>query len=336
MAVRSLRARLILGTALFAAGIIASTSVMTTALHYRPTFMMTLHGLLLTLSVTLCVLAGVAQVRYALRPLEGLSKRLLAVRAGREKRLLGEYPSEVQPLVAELNLLLEHHERMVARARAQADDLAHGLKTPLAVLALEAEQLATSSPEVAATLDRQIARMRLQVEYRLAQVRAGSGSPRGTAPVSIADSVDRLLRTLRRLYEKRHLTALAEVSPSHQFRGSAHDLEEMLGNLLDNAFKWANSTIEIRSQSDGAELVVTVDDDGPGLSDEASRAVLERGTRVDEAVPGSGLGLAIVRDYASLYGGSIALARSPKNGVRATLRLPTSEAPSFEKKGLGS
>ena len=321
---RSLRSRLLLGSILWAVGLVGVAHVLSiTLLHVFPS----LHSVppvAMVLIAMVLMLAGLAQVRRGVSPLERLRERLAAVRDGRDRRLAGSYPSEVQPLVDDLNALLDDRERAVERALGTAGDLAHGLKTPLAVLSQEAEGAAAAGHrELAATLGQQVERMRRQVEYHLAHARAGASA--GAAPgvrCPIAESAEALARTLRRLYAERGLAIEVDVPPEHAVRSRREDLDEMLGNLLDNACKWARSRVAVASSQDGGSVAITVDDDGPGLPRALRESVLQRGVRADEAAPGSGLGLAIVRDLAELYGGSIALEDSPAGGLRARLRLP--------------
>jgi signal transduction histidine kinase len=270
------------------------------------------------------VVGGLFLVRKALAPFRTLRAGLSSVRAGRSQRIEGDYPAEVQPLVNDLNGLLEDRERAVARALTTAGDLAHGLKTPLAVLAQEAEQAgAAGHHDLAATLGQLVERMQRQVDYHLARARATAtarAAPGIRCPV--LPSVEGLVRTMRRLHAGRELTIDADVSPAHEIRGRREDLDEMLGNLLDNACKWARSHVAIASAIDHAELLISVDDDGPGLDPSMRAQVLQRGVRADQQVRGSGLGLAIVSDLAELYGGSVTLETSPLGGTRARLQLP--------------
>jgi signal transduction histidine kinase len=271
---------------------------------------------------------GVYLVRKALAPFRSLRAGLSSVREGRSQRIEGDYPSEVQPLVNDLNALLDDRERAVARALTTAGDLAHGLKTPLAVLAQEAEQAgAAGHHELAATLRQLVERMQRQTDYHLARARATAtarAAPGLRCPV--LPSVEALVRTMRRLHAERALTIDADVSPAHEIRGRREDLDEMLGNLLDNACKWARSRVAIASSlsssDDHARLSIMVDDDGPGLDPSMRAQVLQRGVRADQQVGGSGLGLAIVSDLAELYGGSVTLETSPLGGTRARLELP--------------
>jgi signal transduction histidine kinase len=229
----------------------------------------------------------------------------------------------VQPLVDDLNALLEHREQAVRRAVAKAGDLAHGLKTPLAVLAREADRAHTlGQTELASSISQQVERMRRQIEYHLAHARAAASGAAPGARCTVKESADALARTLLRLHADRTLALEVRVSPSDAARVQREDLDEMLGNLLDNACMWARSRVVVDSLERDAEVTVTVDDDGPGLRAEMREAVLQRGVRADEKAPGFGLGLAIVRDLADLYGGSIALEDAPLGGLRARLTLP--------------
>ncbi len=274
------------------------------------------------------VVGGLFLVRRALAPFESLRAGLSSVRDGRGTRIEGGYPAEVQPLVDDLNALLEDRERALARALATAGDLAHGLKTPLAVLAQEAEQAgAAGHHDLAATLRQLVERMQRQVDHHLARARATATA--GGAPglrCAVLPSVEGLVRTMRRLHAGRELAFDVDVAPAHEVRGRREDLEEMLGNLLDNACKWASTRVAVSSSLDDAKLLLWVDDDGPGLDPSLRAQVLRRGVRADERVRGSGLGLAIVSDLAELYGGSVALETSPLGGTRARLQLPCAVA----------
>jgi signal transduction histidine kinase len=267
---------------------------------------------------------GLVLLRRGLSPFDQLRSRLAALRDGRERRIEGAYPAEVQPLVDDLNALLAHRDELVRRAMAKAGDLAHGLKTPLAVLSQEAERAkALDHDEWAAILSQQVQRMRRQIDYHLAHARAAAAG--GTAPgvrCAVSACVEGLTRTLARLYAGRGLEIDVRVPADHVVRSTREDLEEMLGNLLDNSCKWARSRVAVESSRRDATVVITVDDDGPGLSPTMREEVLKRGVRADESAPGSGLGLAIVRDLAELHGGSISLDSSSWGGLRARLRLP--------------
>jgi signal transduction histidine kinase len=216
----------------------------------------------------------------------------------------------------------------VSRAQAKAGDLAHGLKTPLAILVHEAARVAElGHMDLAASIQEQIERMRRQIDYHLAHARAAASAATPHARTTVADSTESLVRTLQRLYASRGLTIDANVPAACVVRCQREDLDEMLGNLLDNACKWARTRVSVTAQPSGSQIVITVDDDGPGIDPAMREAVLQRGVRADEAAPGSGFGLAIVRELAEVYGGSVSLGGSPLGGLRANLALPSTVDP---------
>jgi signal transduction histidine kinase len=324
----SLRARLLLGAILWTLGLFTAIAIVMTVIVYTspraPRFFHHLFSFspLPVAFAVLCLVGGLRLVRQGVSPIRQLRTRLAGVHAGREPRVDGDYPSEVQPLVDDLNALLAQREQMVERAQAKAGDLAHGLKTPLAVLTNEAARAeAAGHADLAATIREQVDRMRRQAEYHLAHARAAAGG-RTLARASVRDAVEALARTLDRLHAERGVTIDHRVPADHQVRGQRADVDEMLGNLLDNACKWARSRVTVTSALAGDDILITVDDDGPGLDPSKRDLVLQRGARADEASAGSGLGLAIVREIAELHGGSITLDRAPTGGLRAVLRLP--------------
>jgi signal transduction histidine kinase len=330
--VRSLRSHLLFGALLWTIGLFIVAGLVVTRLMFQyPEAPGIFHGVFthvtpLSAAAVACLVAGLVQVRRGLAAVSQLRARLSAVHEGRDRKVEGRYPSEVQPLVDDLNALLDHGERAVARAIAKAGDLAHGLKTPLAVLAQEAERAeAAGQRDLAATMSQQVARMRRQVDYHLAHARAAASGATPGARCAIRESVEGLSRTLRRLHAERGLAIAITVAPEHEVRAQREDLDEMLGNLLDNACTWAQSRVGVTSSETGTGMTIAVDDDGPGLDPSLRDAVLQRGVRADEVAPGSGLGLAIVRDLAELYGGSIVLGASPLGGLRATLWLPAAQ-----------
>jgi signal transduction histidine kinase len=271
--------------------------------------------------------AAAAQVAVGLRPLQGLRIELARVHAGAVARLEASFPSEVQPLVDDLNTLLGQQMAAVERARTQAGNLAHGLKTPLTVLAAERRKLAERGEVAAAeVLGQQIEAMRRQIDYQLARARAASSGRRPGLITPLRPLVERLARVIRRVGLSPQVELRVEVAPGHHFAGEAQDLEEMVGNLLDNACKWARRRMRIGSSSGDGRVVLLIDDDGPGLPAERREEVFERGRRLDQSVPGSGLGLAIVRDLAEIYGGRVALEDAPGGGLRVRLELPAPAA----------
>jgi signal transduction histidine kinase len=325
---RSLRRAVIVGAVLWTLGLLAMWAVFLTLHRQAFHFLVVFHGYPHTLMVgaILAMVAGLAIVRGGMAPLEQMRLRLAAVRAGAATRVEGRFPSEVQPLVSDLNALLAHQEEAVGRARAKAGDLAHGLKTPLAILAHEADRIAAAgNADLAASIGEQIDRMRRQIEYHLAHARAAASGATPGARCAIAASADALARTMKRLHADRGLTIEVRVDPAHEVRCERADLDEMLGNLLDNACKWARGRVQVTSApvaDRSRAVVIRVEDDGPGIDPALREAVLQRGVRADQASPGSGFGLAIVRDLADLYGGSVSLHGAPIGGVSAQLTLP--------------
>jgi signal transduction histidine kinase len=320
---RSLYGRLVLGTVVWVVGLLAVALVVgMTYMTFHPRSALFIHYSFLVVFGVVLVTAGVSVIRRGLSPFVVLRDRLEDVRAGRASRVEGEYPTEVEPLVEGLNLLLADRERRVAQAVAKAGDLAHGLKTPLAILMQEIDRAsAAGQVEFAATLREQVERMRRQIDSNLAQARATAGGTMG-ARASVRDAADALVRAMRRLYVERNLSVAVDVAAELVVRVPREDLEELLGNLIDNACKWSRTQVAVSAHAEDHSIVIDVDDDGAGLDEGMRERVLQRGVRADETAPGSGLGLAIVRDLAQAYGGSVALARSPAGGLRARLTLP--------------
>jgi signal transduction histidine kinase len=274
-------------------------------------FVVLVFGLLLAIFI---------QVRVGLMPLRRLRDALARIRDGSARRLEGKYPAEIAPLVTELNSLIEHSAEVVGRARTHVSNLAHYLKTPLTVLASEAE--AHPSP-LGDAVKRQVDVMRRQVDHYLVRARAAGALDVLGNSTQISPVLEDLSRVLQRIHERRGITVEVDCPPLLAFRGDRQDIEEMVGNLMDNACKWARATVAVaaRKRPDG-QVEIDVEDDGPGLAPEDRPRVLERGERLDESVPGSGLGLSIVRDIAKLYGGGLELGESPRGGLRAILILP--------------
>jgi signal transduction histidine kinase len=277
------------------------------------------------LSLTLAVFgAGLlgavfVQVRFGLRPLRAIQRALAEVRAGRADRLSGSFPEEIQPVVSELNALLDHTTRLLDRARTQAGNLAHALKNPLTVIRNEARSVGGERGD---TLRDQVTVMNQWIDRFLSRARAaGSGAVLGP-PTPVKDVVEDLRFSMKLLYNDRGLEIGASGLEGLCFQGDAQDLEEMLGNLVDNACKWARGKVLIRGERVGSRLRIRVDDDGPGVPDAMRENVLQRGRRLDERVPGTGLGLDIVQDIAELYEGSVRLGPSPLGGICAELDLP--------------
>lgn len=265
------------------------------------------------------------QLRLGLKPLHQLRVQLGLVHEGVEEKIAGHYPQEIQPLVSEFNRVLHNNAEVIQRARTQAGNLAHAIKTPLTVLANAAKK---ENSALAHLVEAQVMTAQQQVDYHLSRARVAAAVKTVGRRTLVVPAVNTLLQVLTQAYTQKKLTVKTEWhDPDLYFKGEAQDLHEMLGNVLDNAFKWARTEIHIYAQreqtpSGYSVLHVWVDDDGPGLSADQYRAVFKRGVRADEIAPGSGLGLAIVADLVQLYGGQVHATRSPLGGVRVALSLP--------------
>jgi signal transduction histidine kinase len=269
------------------------------------------------------VAAMILQVRLGLAPLNRVSRSLAAIREGRADRLEGQFPAEIMPLADELNALVAHNAEVVARARTHVGNLAHFLKTPLSVLANEAQG---EPGPLADAVSRQVQVMRRQVDHYLARARTVASAGVIGARTEAAPVVADLTRALSKIYLSRGVHIEGQCRDGLSFRGDRADFEEMLGNLLDNACKWAERDVTIVvSQGRPGRLKVVVTDDGPGLNDDQKERVLERGERLDQSKPGSGLGLGIVKEIASLYGGKLELNRGAAGGLAAELDLPSAD-----------
>ncbi|GEO99362.1 sensor histidine kinase [Methylobacterium haplocladii] len=279
-----------------------------------------------TLAITLGLLglgllaAVTAQVRLGLRPLDRLRDNLAEVRAGTRARVPIEQPSEVRPLVDEVNLLLDRNEAGLERARAQVANLAHGLKTPLATLTMALD--GTRDPD--GQLSHLVSGMDRRVRHHLRRARAAAlGGPTRARSDLAAHAAD-LADILARLHADKALRIENAVAAGTLVPCEGQDLDEMLGNLVDNACRWARTRVRISAERAGSTVDVSVEDDGRGLEAEAIAHVLLRGRRLDESVPGDGFGLPITLELAELYGGGLDLGRSDLGGLRAVLRLPAS------------
>jgi signal transduction histidine kinase len=261
-------------------------------------------------------------IRLALRPFDELGRGLQTVHAGASRQLQGRFPQEVQPVIDDLNRLIAFQDAAVERARTQAADLAHGLKTPLAVLDALARQAAVEgSGELAAPIGEQVGQMRRQVDRVLARARAGIAATLGNSRVDIAPVAEKIVRVFSRLPDTRPLAWDVDVAANARFPGEEHDLTEILGNLVDNARKWATGRIRISAHTAKDLIRLCVEDDGPGLSPDQA-ANIARGQRWDEAQPGTGFGVAITRDLAEGYRGTLELDRSKLGGLRASVTIP--------------
>lgn len=265
------------------------------------------------------------QIRYGLRPLKKISEALSEIRSGETERLQGDFPKEVAPLAREVNALLDSNREVVDRARTHVGNLAHALKTPLSVLLNESRNL---KGQVAEKVREQLGVMRDQVQRHLERARISARVAVISNTIEVAPVIELLVRTMEKIHRERGLALHTKLNPETRFRGEQQDLEEMVGNLVDNACKWASSRVDVEMFVQNAQKGVAssfriqVDDDGPGLAPDEREEVLHRGRRLDESKPGTGLGLSIVLELAKLYGGTLKLGASPLGGLRAELVLP--------------
>ncbi len=289
---------------------------------FERTIVITFTALTLALLLTTAL-----QVRFGLAPLARISESLAAIRSGRAERLQGKFPVEIAPLARETNALIDANREIVERARTHVGNLAHALKTPLSVIVNEAA--ARGNDPLAYKVLEQTYIMRDQVARQLERARLAARSTVVGTSIEVPPVVTALARTMEKLYRARDIAIDVDVPEHARFRGEQQDLEEMVGNLVDNGCKWAQSRVAIevmadQPQSDGAKprVRIIVDDDGPGLSPAEREQVALRGQRLDETKPGSGLGLSIVVELAGLYGGVLTLGTAPIGGLRAELALP--------------
>jgi signal transduction histidine kinase len=283
------------------------------------------HRFSLLLGVSLGLLGAgllvalVIQVRFGLRPLRRLAADLDQVRAGGHDRLSADYPREVTPLVAAMNALLDHDADIISRARTHVGNLAHGLKTPLSVLRAELQAGPDADREVMAEQLRQMERL---IGHHLGRAASVAPTRAGGTRVELVGLLSELRNALLRIHADKALALELDVAADAAIVGEREDIEELLGNLVDNACKWARRRVTVAAHGDGQDLVLMVEDDGPGLSPEEADQAARRGARFDEQTPGWGLGLAIVADLVALHGGRLDFGRSPLGGLRVTVRLP--------------
>ena len=289
------------------------------------TFDYYLGGTFLTLTLVL-VFTTIFQVRFGLAPLKRISESLAAIRSGRAERLEGEFPVEIAPLARETNALIDANREIVERARTHVGNLAHAIKTPLSVIVNEAN-VHGADPFASKVLE-QADVMRDQVAHHLERARIAARVTVVGTITDVAPVIEGLRRTMEKIHRDRDIAIDVEGNEQAKFRGERQDLEEMVGNLVDNACKWARSRVfievmvNVMTADRPSMLHIIVDDDGPGLSPAERTQVARRGQRLDESKPGSGLGLSIIVELAALYQGNLSLATSPIGGLRAELILP--------------
>lgn len=264
-------------------------------------------------------IASVVQLRLGLRPLGRLKKGLEDVRTGRAERIGGDQPTELQPLVGELNSLIAQNAEGLKRARGHVSNLGHALNTPLAALSLS---LNAGSTKRDAERLRLVEEMQERIRHHLGRARAAALHAPAHLRTPVASRAGDILDVLAKIHAERRLDVKADLSASLAVACEPQDLDEMLGNVLDNAFKWARGIVAIQGRADAPSVVLVIEDDGPGVGTEKIDEILKAGRKLDESVPGHGFGLAITRELAELYGGNLGLGLSPLGGLKVTLTLP--------------
>lgn len=270
------------------------------------------------------IAAVVIQVRVGLNPLFALRREVASVRRGKAERVVRTYPIELSPLADELNALMAHNQEVVERQRTHVGNLAHALKTPLSVMLTEARQTGGALADI---VENQAEAMRRQVDHHLRRARAAARTQGSGERTSVADVLDELSRTLERIFQDKGVEIDWDAEDDLYFLGERQDLLELAGNAMENAGKWCAGRVRVRATPITAErLRLTIEDDGPGLTETEREEVVQRGARLDENAPGSGLGLSIVDELARAYGGSLRLGEARLGGLLVELDLPRAEA----------
>jgi two-component system sensor histidine kinase PhoQ len=273
-------------------------------------------GITLTMLV---VLSGL--LTFVLLPLRRLERQVREVEAGERVKLTGRYPSEIVGLADNLNTLIDTERRRLARYRNTLDDLAHSLKTPLAAMRTLLAEHRSQEPSQEA-LNRELERMDQRVSYQLRRARATGATGLGTEPVAVAPIVEDLKQTLDKVYRDKRVSCRVDVAPNAVFRGDPGDLTEILGNLMDNGYKYCKQRVHVTARfTQEKKLVITVGDDGRGLAADEAVTLFQRGKRADESVPGQGIGLAVVRETVELYRGTLDVGRSELGGAELRVEL---------------
>jgi two-component system sensor histidine kinase PhoQ len=283
-------------------------------------FRRNLTGWFVGVTVTLViVLAGL--LRFVLRPLRRLEREVREIEAGERSRLSAELPTELVGLAGSLNALIDTERRRLTRYRHTLDDLAHSLKTPLAAMRTLLAETRSGTPAQSDAFARELDRMDQRVSYQLRRARAGGATGLGVEPIAIEPVVHDLVATLDKVYRDKGVSCELDIAPRAVFRGDAGDLNEILGNLLDNAYKYCRRRVLVSIAAPAGGVTIEVGDDGPGVSEAIIAKLFERGTRADESVPGQGIGLAVVRETVELYRGELAVGRSALGGAAITVAL---------------
>jgi signal transduction histidine kinase len=280
---------------------------------------MTAVLLALGLAAVVLIAAMYFQVRLGLSPLRKLRSSVADIRAGRAERIPADQPSEIAPLAEELNKLIGENAESLVRARRHVANLAHGLKTPLANLGVALQAPDRDSSEELLAL---VTLMDRRIRHHLSRARVAALDGPARGRTLLAERISDLVAVLSKIHADRRVTARIEADALLAVACEPQDMDEMLGNLIDNAFKWAKQQVRIQARPENGAVTVSVEDDGIGLTENAIPEVLRPGKRLDENAPGYGFGLPITRELAELYGGTLTLGRSDLGGMSARLVLP--------------
>lgn len=287
-----------------------------------------MHDIFPSLSFLAIFLIGASaiQISYGLRPLETIRRKVNTIRSGEEQRLKGDFPAEVQPLTEEINALLDAQETALEKARNRASDLAHGLKTPLTALSGDVRRLREKGEtEIASEIGQAVEMMNRHVKREMARARIRNTGALHASRIPLAETLVPLVETLRRTPRGEQLDWQMDIAEDLTIPMDRDDLIECMGNLMENASRYAGSRVVISASTRDRYILLGVDDDGPGLDDRECRNMLERGHRLDES-GGAGLGLAIVQDMADAYDARLLLGRSPLGGLSAIIELPVEDS----------
>jgi signal transduction histidine kinase len=281
-----------------------------------------MRWLLLGLAIVAVILSGllIVEIGSGLRPLRVLAQDIERASRGEIARLTPQNYRELNPLASSVNDLIEQVEIVVGRARAHAGNLAHAIKTPLSFISARNEM---RGPAQDTEIGYGVATIRRQIDHHLKRARFAGKARLASDRVPVKSVIDDIVLVMERSYGDRGLSITASVDDGAVFLGEREDFEEMIGNLVENACKWARGIVKIEARHSTDSLDIRIEDDGPGLPEHERLRALERGRRLDEAVAGSGIGLSIVADLVDLYGGDINLQTAELGGLSVALRLPS-------------
>jgi len=285
------------------------------------TFQRNLIGWFSALTVIMLIVLTIV-LRYALKPLRRLVNEVGEVETGRRQSVTERLPSELTGLARNLNFLIDSERRRSVRYRNTLDDLAHSLKTPLASIRALLTDRSVNEEVLSDALDQEVSRMDQRIGYQLRRARASGGTGLGLAPIMLGSIIDDIVDTLDKVYRDKQVSCELEIDSGARYQGDPGDLNEILGNLLDNAYKYCRKRVLVEVRSSVERIEIVIHDDGPGLPARAEEAVIERGARADESMPGQGIGLAVVAETAELYQGTLALGSSELGGTEVRVILP--------------